>query len=111
MNTQRCCEVVSTSSSCKTSGVRIAIGGPHLRTPVRRCLDAARWLVPSSILVLLPKCPACLAAYLAIGTGIGISMSTAMYLRTAFVTLCVASLSYFAASRGRRFIAQLVASH
>jgi len=28
----------------------------------------------------------------------------------ALVTLCVASLSYFAASRGRRFIAQLAAS-
>ncbi len=105
-----CCEGVSTSSSPRTTGARIASGGPHPRSLVRRCLDIARWIIPSGVLALLPKCPACLAAYFAIGTGIGISVATAMYLRMALVTLCVASLSYFAASRGRRFIAQLAAS-
>src|SRR5260370_18020688 len=93
-----------------TPGARVAVGDPHPRSLVRRCLDVARWIIPSGILALLPKCPACLAAYFAIGTGIGISVATAMYLRMALVTLCVASLSYFAASRGLRFIAQLAAS-
>jgi hypothetical protein len=102
----RCCEVAA--------GARIAAGGPRPRRLARRCLDIARWMLPSGTLALLPKCPACLAAYFAMGTGIGISMSAAMYLRMLLVTLYVASLSYLAASlaasRGRRVIAQMAAS-
>ena len=90
VKTHRCCEVAA--------GARIAPGGPRPRRLARRCLDIARWMLPSGILALLPKCPACLAAYFAIGSGIGISMSTAMYLRLLLVTLCGASLSYLAAS-------------
>jgi hypothetical protein len=38
-------------------------------------------------------------------------MSAAIYLRMALVVLCATSLSYFAASRGRRFIVRLARSH
>jgi hypothetical protein len=70
-------------------------------TVARRCAGAAGWALPASALALLPKCPACVAAYVAAGTGIGISASTASYLRTVAIILCVASLLYVAAKAVR----------
>jgi hypothetical protein len=62
----------------------------------RRGLRFAGTVVPAAILVLLPKCPACIAVYLAIGTGIGVTISTAAYLRTLLLMVCVACLAYVA---------------
>jgi hypothetical protein len=86
-----------------TERTRTDMGGPRRGTRMRRILQIAGWIVPSGILALLPKCPACIAAYIAIGSGIGISVAAATYLRTALVVLSLASLTYFAASRARRF--------
>jgi hypothetical protein len=66
-------------------------------TSARRYLNAGGWAVSAAILALLPKCPLCLAMYMAVGFGIGISLPTATYLRFALILLCVASLAYFAA--------------
>ena len=60
---------------------------------VRRCCGtAAGTAAPAAILVLLPKCPACIAAWLAVGAGVGISISTAAALRVVIVGACVACL-------------------
>ena len=105
MNAQRCCEVTVGDSRYGTIAARTAYGGSQPTTFTRRCLDIARWMVPGVTLALLPKCPACLAVYVAMGTGVGLSLLTATYLRMLLVILCGASLSYLAARRMRRLIA------
>jgi len=50
-----------------------------------RLAGLAGWLGSAAGLALMPKCPACIAAYLALGTGVGISISAAAHLRTALI--------------------------
>jgi hypothetical protein len=64
---------------------------PH---PMPRRVNLTGWLLPSALLVLMPKCPACMAAYIAMATGLGISMPTAANVRLMLITLCITSLSW-----------------
>jgi arginine exporter protein ArgO len=64
-------------------------------------------MAPAAIFVLVPKCPVCLATYIALGTGIGLSVSTAAYLRILLIILGVAALLYLAAGRLRRFVTRV----
>lgn len=64
----------------------------------------AGWVVPCATLVLLPKCPACVAAYVALVTGVGISFSTAAHLRTLLIGVCIATLARVGAKRWRRAV-------
>lgn len=66
---------------------------PALR---RRILGAAGWTFPGLVLALMPKCPACLAAYFALFTGLGLSFTAASILRTTLLIVCVSSLVYLA---------------
>jgi hypothetical protein len=47
------------------------------RTKLRRGINHAGWLIPAVLLPLLPKCPACLATYIAIAAGFGVSLTAA----------------------------------
>ena len=71
------------------------------KTPtwLRRVREIIAWAIPSAILVLAPKCPACLAAYVMLWTGLGLSLSTASYLRWALLFLSVASLFFLIVKR------------
>jgi len=53
----------------------------------RRAGGLLSWLAPTAVLALMPKCPACLAGYIALATGIGLSLPTAEFLRAAAVAL------------------------
>ncbi len=70
-------------------------GGQGSHRFARRCGDTAGWLGSVALLAALPKCPACLAAYVALATGLALSVQSAAILRVALVALSIASLSYF----------------
>ena len=80
---------------------------PETGTTVSKCgcsiggREAVAWAIPGVILALIPKCPLCIAAYIAIGTGIGISVSTAAYLRFGLVAVCVVALLVLVVRRFR----------
>ena len=71
------------------------------KTPtwLRRVRAIFAWVLPSAILVLVPKCPVCLAAQVMLWTGLGLSLSTATYLRWVLLFLCVASLLFLIVKR------------
>ncbi len=73
------------------------------------------WIGPAGMLALIPKCPACIAAYVAICTGLGISISTASIMRTSIIAVCIASMTYFATrlvnrARGWRYFRRIAAA-
>jgi hypothetical protein len=72
----------------------------------RRGGEIAAWLFPSAVLVLLPKCPACVAAYVALFGGVGISMAAAANLRTSVLILCMAALAGLTLKRICRIISR-----
>lgn len=94
--THRCCETARTDRGRATHR--------------RRCLEAAGWVVPGALLALLPKCPACLAAYVAVGTGVGLSATAAGYLRVSLLALCAGAIGLLTARRARRLVRELVSA-
>jgi hypothetical protein len=101
---------VKTHDCCQNK-TRAGDSGRRPASRLRRGGEIAGWIVPSATLALLPKCPACVVAYVALATGLGISLPTATYLRTALVVLCVASLVFIAVRQVRRFIARAAGQH
>ena len=94
-----CCQIEATDSQEPSSPTPITTSGGRSsgRGWFRRGLKVVQWLAPAVILALVPKCPACVAAYVALLTGAGISFSTAAYLRIILLALCLGSLAYLVA--------------
>jgi hypothetical protein len=70
----------------------------------RRGSEAAGWIVPSILLALVPKCPMCVAAYIALVTGVSITLSTASIVRTSMIVVSIATLMYVAGRRLLRLV-------
>lgn len=68
------------------------------RAPKRPRRGVLGWIVPALLLIVLPKCPLCLAAYAA-ALGIGLSFEAASVLRTGIQVACVMLLALVIAKR------------
>ena len=61
-------------------------------------------------LALVPKCPMCLAAYVALATGVALPLPAATWLRLALLTMCAAALVVLAGRSIRRALSIRLAS-
>jgi len=67
---------------------------PRQKKPwLGRARGAAGLVLPGALLALMPKCPLCPAAYVALGTGFTISYSSAHFLMRALTALCIGMLA------------------
>ncbi len=64
---------------------------------VRRLSGAVVSILPGAALTLLPKCPLCLAAWLTVATGVGVSAAAAARVREWIVVLWLAIAAVAAA--------------
>jgi len=65
---------------------------------------ALRWIVPGVVLATMPKCPLCLAAYVALFTGFGISLAAASFAWWFLAIGCIAALIYLVVATLHRYI-------
>jgi hypothetical protein len=74
--------------------------GPRSRRLARRLSRTAASILPAAALVLLPKCPLCLAAWLTVATGVSFPVAGAAWVRASIVLLWVAALAPMIWRRG-----------
>lgn len=73
---------------------------------LRRFFAIFQWAIPLATLALVPKCPACVAAYVFLFTGIGLSFQTATMLRWGLIALSVVPLAYLVFNTVRAALAR-----
>src|SRR4051794_7850098 len=71
-------------------------GGGQSKGILRRSWRGIRWMLPSAALMLMPKCPMCVVGYVAIVTGVGITVSAAWWIRVLMLGFFAAWLGYLA---------------
>ena len=64
--------------------------GPQSPLRSRRGWDLVAGALSIALWVMIPKCPVCVAAHVALWTGLGLSFAEASYLRSSLVALCAA---------------------
>lgn len=73
---------------------------------LRRAGGVVEWAVPITTLALIPKCPACVAGYVLLLTGVGLSLSAAAVVRWGIIGVSTAALGYLLLRAARRAKAQ-----
>jgi hypothetical protein len=68
---------------------------------LHRAWRSIQWLFPAALLVLMPKCPLCVAAYVALFTGIGITVSAARWIQILMLVCCLTLLACLAVRHRR----------
>ena len=68
----------------------------------RRIATLFQWAVPITTIALIPKCPMCVAAYVLLFTGVGLSLPAAAAIRSALIAVSIASLAYLLLRAARR---------
>lgn len=89
--------------SCKDDKTQQTLAEP--KKHVRGYADSIKLALSVIGFTIIPKCPVCLAGYVALGTGIGLSLATATYLRMLLIVLCILFMAYFIVKYVLRFIA------
>jgi len=80
------------SSCCCQRKPRPGDEAGRQKSRLSRVREIAGWVLPSAMLALMPKCPICLAAYVALGTGVSMSASSAHILMRTLTILCLGTL-------------------
>jgi len=63
------------------------------------------WALPITTLALIPKCPGCIAAYILLFTGLGLSRHAAAATRWTLIALSITALAYALLRTARRMLA------
>lgn len=71
---------------------------PRTGTTSRRATGLAGTILSGITLVLMPKCPLCVATWFALFTGISLSTATAGHVRAGIIVLCLALPCIFLAA-------------
>ncbi len=84
MNSLHCCQWKS----------RARDDGGEQKTWLGRARGVAGVILPGALLALMPKCPMCLAAYVAFCTGFTMSYASAHVLMRSLIALCIGTLAW-----------------
>ena len=71
------------------------------RRPAPQFSGAAAWVLPAALLMVMPKCPLCLAVWLTALTGVGFSAGGASWARATLVLFWIAAVVLVAVPKVR----------
>jgi TRAP-type mannitol/chloroaromatic compound transport system permease small subunit len=60
----------------------------------QRIVTLVQWCLPVVTLALVPKCPVCMAAYVLLFTGVGLSLAVASTIRWMMIALSIIALAF-----------------